>query len=60
MGIHNSSRSFELQACLLLLIIKVCTNIRKLERVSGIPFLLDVLTVGCEPDMLTFLLEFIR
>jgi hypothetical protein len=60
MNIHNSSRSFELQACLLLLIIKVGTYIRKLERVSGIAFLLDVLSVGSEPDMLTFRLEFIR
>jgi hypothetical protein len=61
--IHNSSRSFELQACVLLkniLIIRIGTNIRKLERVFGVPFLLDVLTVGSEPDMLTFLLEFIR
>jgi hypothetical protein len=60
MDIHNSSHSFELQECFLLLIIKVGTNIRKLERVFGIPFLLDVLTVGSEPGMLTFLLEFSR
>ena len=45
MDIHSSRRSFELQANILLkniLIVKVGTDICKLERVSGIPFLLDV------------------
>ena len=45
MDVHSSSRSFELRANILLkniLIMNVGTDMCKLERVFGIPFLLDV------------------